>query len=282
MNNSQSVFTAKTFAKTFIVPGLLIFLVPVISLAFFYHAESHFNASALESLTKQICADSSLSTGDRAKAISYFTYHPFSELVLNDKFASTVDSKIRFDFFTFRWIIRLAVISIIASLAVFLVAGLCVALSLRSQQAQYFSLSVGWQLLRIYGALQAIIQGILLFALSYWVTALWFQFYSVKLIAVAGGLAVFGVAGVIAAIFKKTKSNCEVAGTIISNESASALWNELHKICENLSTAPPEQIILGIDDNFFCNGNARCCEWKNNKRQNIICQLVSSEANEWC
>ena len=79
----------------------------------------------------------------------------------------------RLNFATFRWMIRLSVLSILASIAVFALAGLCVLLSLRSQRSQYLSLSIGWQVLRIYAALQTAVQGIMLVALSFWMTALW-------------------------------------------------------------------------------------------------------------
>jgi Zn-dependent protease with chaperone function len=105
--------------------------------------------------------------------------------------------------------------------------------------------------LRIYGALQTAAQGILLVALSFWVTALWLHFYSVKLVLLAAVLAFVAVGAVIAAIFKRTDTTRVVEGKVIDKTSALSLWNELNAICNKVGTAPPDQIIVGIDDNFF-------------------------------
>jgi Zn-dependent protease with chaperone function len=251
MSDARRDFTRIGFAKTFLLPALLIFLVPVVSLAFFWHAQSLFNSRARESVLAQIRADANLSAEERADATAFFSENPFSELVKNKEFAANLDSTYRFYFATFRWMIRLSALSIVVGLAVFFLVGLCVLLSMRSQQAQYLSLSTGWHALRIYGAFQALIQGILLVALSFWVTALWFEFYSVKLVILAGILAFAGVAAVIAGIFKRTDTTQVVEGTVIDKDAARPLWNELGRICDKVGAARPDQVIVGIDDNFF-------------------------------
>src|SRR5262249_55990586 len=111
--------------------------------------------------------------------------------------------------------------------------------------------SLGWQVLRIYGALQTLVQGILLVALSFWVTALWTNRYYPKLIFVAGALAVLGVFAVLAAIFKRTDLTIDVQGEILDPERGGWFWDELEGICEKVGTSPPDQVIVGIDDSFF-------------------------------
>jgi Zn-dependent protease with chaperone function len=251
MSDAPQKFSSLGFAKTFVLPGLLIFLVPVISLLFFLHAQSRFDAQAREEVLAEVREDATLSPAERQEAIAFFTEHPFSELIQSDKFAANLESRARFDYATFRWMIRLSALSIVAGIAVFLLAGLCVLLSLQSQRVQYLSLSAGWQVLRIYGALQTAIQGILLVALSFWVTALWFNLYSIKLVLLATVLAFVAVGAVIAAIFKRTDTTRVVEGKLIDKTSALPLWRELNAICAKVGTAPPDQIIVGIDDNFF-------------------------------
>lgn len=140
----------------------------------------------------------------------------------SSQFAETFDWTVRLNYATFRWMIRLSILSILASMAVFALAGLCVLLSLRSQRSQYLSLSIGWQVLRIYAALQTAVQGILIVALSYWVTALWAHRYYPKLILVAGGLAVIGIIAVVAAIFKRTDVTRDVVGTLLGPAESAA------------------------------------------------------------
>ena len=251
MSDQPQDFSKKGFAKTFVLPALLIFLVPLISLLFFLHAQDRVDADVRESVLRQINADQTFSPAERAKAVAFFTEHPFSELATDERFADMLDGTARFNYATFRWAIRLSVFSLASGVAVFILAGVCVLLSRRSQQAQYLSLSVGWQVLRIYGALQTIIQGALLVALSYWVTALWFHVYVPKIILIVAGLAVLAAGAVIMAIFKRPQSDHVVAGKVIDQKAAPALWSELAAICARVGTAPPDQVIVGIDDNFF-------------------------------
>lgn len=244
-------FSKSSFVKTFVLPALLVFLIPVLALAFFLHAQAKFDAMARQEILSQLRADSSLSAEEREQAIAFFTEVPFSRLVTNDEFAASVDAGARFDYATFRWMIRLSFLSIVGGIAVFVLAGVCAWFSMRSQTAQYLSLLVGWHVLRIYGALQTIVVGILLVALSFWVTALWFKVYFMKLIFVAGALAVVGVGAVIVAIFKKPNSQFVVEGTVLKRDGEGRLWTELQTICDKVGTDPPDQVIVGIDDNFF-------------------------------
>lgn len=239
------------FLTTFALPALLIFLVPVLSFFFFRHAQGRFDEQMRESILKQIQADQRLSAEERARAIAFFNEVPFSQLLGNKEVAAALPSDTRFHYATFRWMILLSAGSVLAGVAVFLVAGVCVALSLHSQFVQYLSLWAGWHVLRIYGALQTIAQGILLVALSFWVTALWFNSYSLKLILIVGFLALAAVCIVIAAIFRRVKADFVVAGQIVEKDETSPLWNELRRICARVGTHPPDQIITGIDDNFF-------------------------------
>jgi Zn-dependent protease with chaperone function len=251
MSDKKPDFTKVGFAKTFVLPALLIFLVPVISLAFFLHAQSRFDADMREGVLEQIREDTKLSRDQRERAVAFFTEHPVSELIRDERNADLLDSTGRFHYATFRWMIWLSALSIVSGLVVFALAGVGVWLSRRSQRAQYLSLSIGWQVLRIYGALQVLLQGVMLVALSFWVTALWFNVYVVKLIFLVGALAVLGAAAVIRAIFKRPQTDHGVEGNVIGRDSAPRLWEELSSISAKVGTPPPDQVIAGIDDNFF-------------------------------
>lgn len=239
------------FVKTFVLPALLIFLVPVLSFVFFRHAQDQFNSQARESLLKEIHADRTIPEAERAKALEFFGRVPFSELLANDQFAANVPADTRFHYATFRWMILLSGVSILAGVGVFLLAGVCVLLSLRSPMAQVVSLSAGWHVLRISAALQAVAQGVLLVALSFWVTALWMNMYSVKLILCAGLVAVVGMVVAIIGIFQRVSNDFGVVGRVIDRGAGGPLWDELGRICDAVGTAPPDQVIVGIDDNFF-------------------------------
>lgn len=251
MESPSSDFSGYGFVRTFVLPALLVFVVPAIALAFFLHAQSQYDAEAREGMLNAIEQDESLSAEERAELTAFYETVPFSKLMRHRDFAENFDARTWWDFATFRWMIWLSMGSLIAGLAIFALGGLCVALSLRSQRAQYLSLSAGWHVLRIYGALQTVVIGVLVVALSFWVTALWFEVYVPKLIFLAGLITLVAVCAVVASIFKKPDSTFAIEGEVIDEQQAPALWSTLRSLCSKVGTDPPDQVIAGIDDNFF-------------------------------
>jgi Zn-dependent protease with chaperone function len=75
--------------------------------------------------------------------------------------------------------------------------------------------------------------------------------YWPKLIFIVGFLALAAVVLVICGIFKPIRNLFEVQGTLLAPEVAGPLWLQLRTICTTIGTNPPDQIIAGIDDNFF-------------------------------
>ena len=215
MSAEKPGWSSMGFAKTFVLPGFLIFLVPVAGFCFFLHAQSRFNADVREAIMDQIRQDQALSAEERQARLDFFAANRISDLMKHDDFAAQVGGGLRFDFATFRWMIRLSALSILASVVVFALAGMCVLASLPSQRSQYLSLSVGWQVLRIYAAFQTLVQGIVVVALSYWVTALWAERYYPKFIFIAGAFALIGVIAVIKAIFQKIDLTLDVEGALL-------------------------------------------------------------------
>lgn len=251
MSNAHDEFTKIGFAKTFLLPALLIFLIPVISLFLFMYIQGHFNDIARDAFLREIQDDKSFTAEQKADAEELFKTVPVSRLITIPGNEDMLSSQAAFDFATFRWAIRLSFYSIIGGIVVFILSALCVVASLRSQWVQYVSLSVSWHVLRIYGAAQVLIQGVLLFALSYWITAFFFEIYIPKLIFIIGLLALVAIAAVIKSIFMKLPTQSFVEGAVIERDSSPALWQELSDICQKVDTELPDQVIAGIDDNFF-------------------------------
>lgn len=251
MNDLSPQFSKLGVTKTFILPALWIFLVPVASLAFFLHAQARYDSDVRESILGKIHADQKLSEQERAEAVSYFTNSPMSVLITNEEVASQASGDLVFDYATFRWMIRLSILSIVSGVVVLLLGGICVLLSRRSPRAQYLSLSVGWNVLRFYAALQILAQGAMLVALSYWITALWFHIYILKLIFLVATLALVGVAVLVRSIFIPANFDFNLEGKILDQHLAADLWSELRGICDQVGTAPPDQVVAGIDANFF-------------------------------
>ena len=236
MNESSQHFSKFGFVKTIVVPALLIFLIPGASLAFFLHAQASVDAEMRKSMVSRIREDAKLSDQERTEAIQFFTDTPFSTLVTKDELASQIDGDLAFDYATFRWMIRLSALSIVSGVVVLLLGGAGVLLSRRSPMALYTSLSASWNFLRIYAALQTLAQGTLLVALSYWVTALWFNVYIPKLIFCVAILALVACAALIRAIFVPVKLNFDLEGAVLDQNAAAELWNELRIICDKVNT----------------------------------------------
>lgn len=248
---SSEPFSKFQFTKSILLPAFLIFLVPSISLAFFLHAQSTYDARARESFIEGLNQDQNLTAEQRAEGTRFIEENPFSQLITQPEFANRVDSRVAFEYFAFRWLIRLSFICLVSGLAVLVFGGIAIAVSLLSPVIQYLTLLLGWQFLRIYVAFQVFAQGLMILSLSYWVTALWLNIFVVKLIAIAALAVLAGALALVGAIFRRDKSKFEIEGEVLQPTESPSLWQELRRICEKVGTAPPDQVILGIDDNFF-------------------------------
>ncbi len=151
----------------------------------------------------------------------------------------------------FRWMKRAGLICLITGVGAFVIVGIGVLFSFRSQRAQYWSLRVGWNVLRWFALIQVVGQGALAVALSFWVTAFWAERYYVKLILIAALFALMAVGLLVKAIFSKVVSESEFEGRLLNKEAASSLWQRVSEMATKLNIAPPDNIFVGIDDNFF-------------------------------
>lgn len=244
-------FSNLGLAKTVVLPALLVFLIPAIAFGVFSFAQSSYDAEALAFVIDMIQTDATLSEADKALAIEEFTATPYSSLITDPEVAAGADSTIVRHYAIFRWMIWLSGGSIAFGLLAFALAGLSVAASRRSQQAQYISLNVAWHTLRAYAAAQVVIQGVLLVALSFWVTALTLNVYSVKLVFITGALAVMACFAMLKAMWVKLDDDFSIAGAVIHRDEDAPFWEDIDAICAKVGTAAPDQLIAGIDDNFF-------------------------------
>src|SRR6185437_1704231 len=116
------------FFRTLVLPALLVFFVPVISFFFFRHAQARFDAQIRDSLLAQIRSDPRIAPDQRERAIAFFTEVPFSQLLSDERVAALLPDDTRFHYATFRWMILISTVSIGSGIAVFLLAGICMAL----------------------------------------------------------------------------------------------------------------------------------------------------------
>jgi len=253
-------FTKAGFLKSYVFPALFVLLVPMIGIWFAGYATRSLDREVEQSVIASLSADTTATADQKAAFRAFAEATPASVICrggtpqLEDmaRGLSDVCSSQR----QFGWIRRISLVSIAVGLLALLFASACVGVSLLSQRALFSGFLVGWNVLKVAALLQAIGQGIVLVMLSYWMTVVWFDSYVPKLIALTGigALAVLWL--IIQAIFTRIDSTPALEGVLISSAAAPRFWSHIREMCRTLSTDPPQQIVAGVDDNFFVTENA--------------------------
>lgn len=248
-------FTKAGFLKPYVLPVLIMFLIPGFGLWFFNHVEKYYDKEIRETLLSQIKMDQKMSADERARATEFYERVSVSRILASNK--PGVEeiqqnfSPVKTRYAVFRWMKRTSAICLLTGVGAFVAVGIGVIFSFRSQQAQYWSLFLGWNILKWFALIQVVGQGALAIALSFWVTAFWTESYYVKLILLAALLALMAVGLLVKAIFAKVKSESEFEGRLLKPEAAPSLWERVSEMAAKLGISPPDHIFVGIDDNFF-------------------------------
>ncbi|NVJ26376.1 M48 family metalloprotease [Myxococcus sp. AM011] len=247
--------TAPGFLRSYVLPALWLFALPLFGLWFTGHATASVDGDVLESIEKQVSQDTELTEEQRAETLAFFRAVPASAACLSTdealaNFRSNL-AEVCKDVKQFDWMHSLASGLLALGLATTVIALLCGLAAFVSRPFQFISFVVGWNVLRVTGALQAIGQGGLAVWLSYWVTALWFNRYSPKLIGVVGILVAMAIFLVVVAIFRRPPMDFEVEAEVLEESKAPELWAHVRRLCARLDTPPPDHILAGIDANFF-------------------------------
>ena len=255
MNSASRTPRQPGFFRVHILPVLFVFLIPLLSLWVFSYAERSTNEKVLAQLTEEIKEDRKIDAENKARAIAFFSARPISEVMASnrpeDASIQAMFEPVSTRYATFRWMKRIAWICLGTIFASFILVGLSVAFSLRSQSAQYYALRIGWPVLRTASAVLVLGQAALAVGLSFWGTVVMSDRYYPKLIVMISILAGIGVIALWKAIFTKVVNHCEVRGENLSESDAPALWQRIRDMAARLNTAPPDRIIVGIDANFF-------------------------------
>ena len=242
--------------RTFVLPALFLFLIPTISLVVFEAGEAKYDGIARSGFEQSIDEDPQLDAAERAEALAFVREHPLSKMLASTDpddqlFSEQLPTAVRTYYLSFRWLIRLAWFCIVTGVALIGLTALAVPLAMRSQRWQYLSLLAGWHSIRLFLTLQVVAQGILVVGLSFWVTALLMNTFSVKLILIAVLLAGAAVLALVKGIFSRFPETFPVAGEVLRPDDAPELWQELRRVADVVGTGTPDQVVVGIDDNFF-------------------------------
>lgn len=243
------------FLKSYLLPVLVAFLIPGFGLWFFDHVEADYDAQIRQSIRAQVDGDTTLSPEKRAKATQFAETLEASKVMASSdpelQELQSAFSEAKNSYTVFRWMKRIAWTCLLTAIGAMTAIGVGLRFAGNSQNAMYWNLRVGWNVLRVFAMIQVIGQSILAVALSYWVTAFWMNIYVPKLIVIIGILAIGAICLLVAAIFRKLPEFWEFEGTLLKKTDAPELWQRVTDMANRLSIAPPDQIFVGIDDNFF-------------------------------
>jgi Zn-dependent protease with chaperone function len=234
---------------------LSLFLIPVGALLFVQHAQASRDAEYVAGITRAIDADRSMSADDKAESRQFFRDNPPSSVCGSTvhelaNYAAKVCGRYS-ELWQYHLVEGVSRWTVIAGVLILLSIGAIGAIAFVDRHGQYVSFVLGWNLLKLASAAEVIVQGALLVWLSFWVTAFFFNSYYVKLVLVAGILAAAAIVWAIIGIFRRPPSGAGVDGELVNEQDAPTLWTHVRDCARRLGTAPPDQIIAGIDANFF-------------------------------
>lgn len=251
--------TTNTFRKDFIRAGMLsllaFFLIPVLALLFVRNAQTSMDENYLQAIEHHIERDQRLDQAAQGALKSFYRSMPPSAVCDNEeprfaKYRSALCEPYA-EMWQFHTAGKVAGWTIVGGLIVLLIVCGLGALAFVNRPAQYISFISGWRFLSLTSAVEVVLQGGLAVWLSFWVTAHYFHIYSIKLIALIGICAAIAMFYAVVSIFKRPPRENVVEGELVSEADAPKLWQVTRALAENLKTAPPDQIIAGIDVNFF-------------------------------
>lgn len=254
--------TPAQVVRASLAPTLFLFVVPAFGFWFAGYATRSQDAAFVEAIEQRMQREV-MTNAERAEANAFYRAHPPSRLCVESSNVGrdfqTRASEICRDHLQFRVARQASGLAIALGVLAVVVAVLGALVAHRSRAAEYRSFVVSFELLRAIGAVVSVIQAGLVVWLAFWVTAILWNVYYLKILLVAGLLALGAVYALLRALFAKLPRTIPVQGLLVPKEKAKALFERLEHICETLGTRPPDHLIAGIDDNFFvCEGEVEC------------------------
>jgi len=251
----QSNTLRKDALKALLFAALSLFAVPLGAFLFTEYAEANRDSAYTASLLESVRRDTRASSEEKRNASDFITANAPSSACESDSASLAEYRSMVCERYSELWQYHLAdkvARWCLAGGALVLLSILGIgALAFLNTQAQYLSFIAGWNLLRVTSALQVVTQGALLVWLSFWLTAFFFESYFIKLIVIAAVLAGLAVLHAIAGIFKRPPPSAPIDARLVTESDAPELWAHLRRCAAHLNTAPPGNVVAGIDVNFF-------------------------------
>ncbi|MES2942013.1 MAG: M48 family metallopeptidase, partial [Pseudomonadota bacterium] len=229
--------------------------IPAATLVFTHYALQTEDKNFIARVDASINATTNLSPAQKADEIAFYDTHKLSMACdatgpENREFHDKVCSPYSLHWW-FHWAERAAFWTLILGAALLLAAGVLGALAFVNRGLRYASFVTGWRLMTVSSAVEVTLQSAMLVWLSFWLTAYFWNSYYIKLVAIAGIAAAMAVFYAIYTLFKKLPSDNAIEGELLAEADAPRLWERIRQLATRVKTSPPDQIIAGIDNNFF-------------------------------
>ncbi|RZI67492.1 MAG: peptidase M48 [Variovorax sp.] len=245
----------KDLAKVIVLTLTWLFLIPAATLLFTHHALKTQDDTFFQRVEQRLAADTRLSPERKNELLGFYRAHPLSsactatgadEQDFHDQVCETFSMH-----WQFHWAERAAQGALWLGAALLIAAAALGALAFVDRKLRYMSFVAGWRVMTVGSAIEVTLQSALVVWLSFWLTAYFWERYYIKLVGIAGFAAAAAVFYAVYTLFKKTPSNNEIEGELLSPTDAPRLWQRIEALAARVGTAPPDHVVAGIDTNFF-------------------------------
>lgn len=245
-----------SFARTFLLPAMAALLLPLVGALFTTWKLGDWSAEARDAFRQGAVDDPSAPKGEELEAA----------LAAFDIGDMAVGACGNFGFFAspeglpdgmcnhllqFVWVQRTSCALLALAALLFALLATTIVRVTRDPRALTSGFRLGWTSLRLFGIPHIVGQGLILLFLSFWVTAIFFEIYVVKLIVIAGCLGAAAAFSALKALFASAEYVPGEQGVVLAPNDAPDLFAHVRALAEKVGTAPPSQVVVGIDDNFF-------------------------------
>jgi Zn-dependent protease with chaperone function len=241
--------------KASIKAVVLLLLIPLLTYGFVRYAQRKEDAAFLQLIETRFLADANLNFADKQARIDFYRARPLSTICANQE-AQAQSYKDNVcepygEVWQFHMVRKLAGWTLVLSaVSLLLLAGLAF-LAHKKRAWQYPSFVAGWRFVVVFSVATVLVQGFFLVWLSFWLTAYFFKKYFVKLIVLAGLLALGAAAMIVLRLFQRPVVDNSVSAEFLSEADAPLLWRRIKHLASRLRTDPPDHVLVGIDSNFF-------------------------------
>lgn len=234
---------------------LMLFLIPGTTLVFTHHVQRAQDADFVRFAQAQVAADTRLSPAQKRQAADAYSDYSVTAVCASDAPEDEENREMACSRYSmlwqFHWAARVAVWTLVLGGLMLTSSLMLGALAFANRKLLYGSFVAGWRLLTGSSAVQVVLQSALVVWLSFWLTAYFWERYSIKLIGLAGILAVAAVFFAVYTLLKRMPSADEIEGEAVTETDAPRLWSHVRQLASRMRTAPPDAIVAGIDANFF-------------------------------